>query len=135
MFKSLENAYEFAALPLRIGLAALFVTTGILQLMDTTTITSFMSGIGLPAPIIFAVLVMASYLVGGVFLLLGLLTRITAIWMTVVLAFLTVVSYCLSFEPANIIPLVQNVAVIGGTLCLMLSGPGKWSLDEKYFWE
>jgi putative oxidoreductase len=135
MFKALENAYEFAALPLRIGLAALFLTTGILQVMDTAATTEFMASIGLPSPMVFAIIVMVSQLVGGVFLLLGLLTRLTAIWLALVMTALTIMTYCIHFEAANIMPIAMQSAIIGANICLILSGPGRLSLDEKYFWE
>jgi len=135
MFKSLENAYEFAAFPLRIGLAAVLLTTGILNVMDTAGTTEYMAGIGLPAPMVFAMIVMISQLVCGAFILLGLLTRISATWISLVLAALTIMAYCVHFQAANITAIAQNVAVIGGAVCLMLSGPGRLSLDEKYFWE
>jgi putative oxidoreductase len=135
MFKALENAYEFAALPLRIGLAALLITVGVLQVMDTAGTTESISAMGFPAPMVIAIIIMVSELVCGSFILLGLLTRLSALWIAIVLTAVTIMMYCVHFQAANITAITQNVAVIGGAVCLMLMGPNKWSLDEKYFWE
>jgi len=135
MFRPLENAYEFAALPLRIGLAALFITTGILSIMDTAATTSYMASISLPAPMVFAIIVMASQLVCGTLILLGLLTRLSATWMTLVLLLTGIMAYAVNYQPDNLPAMMSHISLIGATLCLMLLGPGRVSLDEKYFWE
>jgi putative oxidoreductase len=135
MFKALENAYEFAALPLRVGLAAVLITAGVLSLMDTAATTDYMASIGMPAPMVFAMIVMISQLVCGMFFLLGLLTRLSAIWMTIVLLGVGVMAYGVNYQAGSITAMMTQLALIGATLCLLLSGPGRWSLDEKYFWE
>ena len=70
MFKSLENGYAFAALPLRLGLGALFIYMGIFNIMDTAGTTAQMSAIGFPAPMVFAMIIMISQLVCGAFIIL-----------------------------------------------------------------
>ncbi len=135
MFKSLENAYEFAALPLRIGLAALFLTACVLSVMDFAGATDNMASLGLPAPMVFAIIVLVSQLIGGILILLGLLTRVAAAWMTIVLLFLVIMAHAVNYSPGSIMEIMKYAAWIGGTLCLMLSGPGRWSLDEMYLWE
>ncbi len=135
MFKALENAYEFAALPLRIGLAALFLTACVLNIMNFAGATDNMASLGLPAPMVFAIIVLVSQLIGGLLILFGLLTRVAAIWMTIVLLFLVIMAHVVHYTPDSLIEIMKYAAWIGGTLCLMLLGPGRWSLDEKYFWE
>ncbi len=135
MFRPLENGYEFAALPLRIGLAALFLTAGMLNIMNFAGATDNMANLGLPAPTVFAMIVLVSQLIGGLLILLGLLTRVAAIWMTVVLLFLVIMAHGVNYGPDSLIEIMKYAAWIGGTLCLMLSGPGRWSLDELYLWE
>jgi putative oxidoreductase len=135
MFKSLENAYEFAALPLRIGLAALFLTACVLNIMNFAGATDNMANLGLPVPIVFAIIVLVSQLICGLLILLGLLTRVAAIWMTIVLLFLVIMAHVVNYSPDSLIEIMKYAAWIGGTLCLMLSGPGRWSLDEAYLWE
>ncbi len=135
MFKSLENGYAFAALPLRLGLGALFLVMGIFSLMDTAGTTAQMSAIGFPAPMVFAIIVMISQLVCGAFIILGLLTRLSAIWMTIVLLAVGIMAYAVNYQSGMLMDIMSQLVLIGATLCLMLSGPGRWSLDEKYFWE
>lgn len=135
MFKSLENGYAFAALPLRLGLGALFLATGILSLWDTAKTTEFMTSLGFPAPMVFAMIIMISQLVCGAFIILGLLTRLSAIWMTIILLAVGIMTYGVNYQQGMLLEILSQLVLIGATLCLMLSGPGRWSLDEKYFWE
>lgn len=133
MFKALENAYEWAPVPLRVSMAALFLYAGIMKFMDLGMMTGFFESAGIPAPGIMAPLVAVLETVGGLLLLLGLLTRASAFVLAVILVVATVVTY--DPDPIKIGMSLQLIALIGGLLALMLSGPGKWSLDEKFFWE
>jgi putative oxidoreductase len=131
MFRKLEDAYEFAPMPLRITLAALFLYAGIVKLMDLGMVSGFFGSLGIPMPGILGPLVAVLETIGGAFLLLGVLTRLSSM----VLAIILVVATIVTFDAANIGTSLQLIALIGGLLTLMFSGPGRWSLDEKFFWE
>ena len=135
MFKALENAYEYAPLPLRIGLAALFLTTGIMKAMDIESTAGFMGSLGFPAPMAVAIIVMAVEIIGGAFLLLGFLTRISATALTILLIVALVSAYLMNYDPSKLVDVMKHLAWIGATIGLMLFGPGKLSVDEKLYWE
>jgi putative oxidoreductase len=133
MFKKLEDWYEFAPLPLRVTLAAMFLYAGIVKLMDLGMVAGFFGSAGIPAPAIMAPLVAVLETAGGLFLLLGLLTRASAFVLGIILVVATIVTY--DPDPMKIGMTLQLISLIGGLVTLMLSGPGRLSLDEKFFWE
>ena len=81
---------------------------------------------------VFAIILVTLELVGGLAILLGMYTRIAAAVLGVVLI-VAIVTAHLSVD--QIPQIIRNVAYIGIAVSLMFSGPGKWSLDEKLFWE
>ena len=135
MFKALENAYEWAPVPLRLGLAALFGFTGINKFMDPATTAQFFGSLGFPVPEITVWFVIALEILGALFLLLGLWTRITAIVLTLFLIVAITTAYIIPWDPSKLMMLMTHWPMLGSTLALICSGPGKWSLDEKFFWE
>lgn len=131
MFKKLEDLYEFAPLPLRVGLGAMFLYAGIMKLMGLAGVTGFFGSLGIPIPQALGPLVAVLETLGGAFLLLGLWTRISSF----VLAVILVVAVAVTYDPSKVSSALQHAGLIGGLLALVLAGPGKWSLDEKFFWE
>jgi len=135
MFKKLEDLYEFAPLPLRLGLAALFAFTGITKVMDPAGTAAMFGGIGFPAPEIFAWVAIVIELVGALFLFLGLLTRVSAIVLTVFIGVAMVTAYIIPWNPANLTIFMLHWPIVGALLGLVFFGPGKLSIDEKLYWE
>lgn len=131
MFKKLEDLYEFAPLPLRVGLGAMFLYAGIMKFMGLAGVTGFFGSLGIPIPQALGPLVAVLETLGGAFLLLGLWTRISSF----VLAVILVVAVAVTYDPSKVSSALQHAGLIGGLLALVLAGPGKWSLDEKFFWE
>lgn len=135
MFKKLEDMYEYSALPLRIGLAALFLFTGIKKAIDLTGTAGYLEGLGFPAPAVMAVILMTAEIIGGAFLLFGFLTRLSAILLAIVLIVATISAHIIPYDPSQLMLIMRNIVYFGATISIMFSGPGKWSLDEKFFWE
>lgn len=135
MFKALEETYEFAPVPVRLGLAAVFAFTGITKLMDPATTAKYFGAMGFPSPEVFVWLAIIIELVGALFLLLGFLTRLTAIGLSAFLLVAMTMAYFLAWPPQNMLSFMFHWPVLGGALSLIFSGPGRWSLDGKFFWE
>jgi putative oxidoreductase len=135
MFRKLEDAYEYAPVFLRLGLAALFAYAGITKLMNPAQTTQFFGSLGFPSPEVFVWIAIVIELLGALFLLLGLLTRITAIVLTVFLCVAITTAYLIPWDVAKLPLLMNHWPMLGSTFALMFSGPGKWSLDEYFFWE
>lgn len=123
----------YAPLVLRFVVGIVFALHGLqkLQVMGVSGTAGFLAGLGFPMPEVFAVLLIAAELVGGIFLILGLLnywnSRILGI--VAVLALLTVhVSKGFFLANGGYEYILLILAV---TVSLMITGPGKWALDSK----
>ena len=135
MFEKLQNAYEWAPVPLRVSLAALFAFTGIMKVMNVDGVTQYFTGLGFPAAQAFVWLAIILEVGGAVCLLLGLWTRITAMLLSALLVIAIITGYLIPWDASKLPLLMNHWPMLGATLALVFSGPGKWSLDEKFFWE
>ncbi len=135
MFKALENAYEWAPLPLRVGIAALLGFAGFNKIKDPAGTAEMFGGLGFPVPEVTVWVAIAILLLGALFLLLGLWTRVTATVLTVYFIVAVITAYIIPWDASKMMMLLFHLPLLGGTIALMFSGPGKWSLDEKFFWE
>ena len=133
MFTSLQNPLALAS---RLLLAALFLPAGIGKLTGFAGTVGYIGSVGLPLPIVGAVLAIVAEAGGGIALLLGLQTRIAAL----VLAVFTLVAgvffhafWAAAPEAAQMqqIMFMKNIAIAGGLLMLTAFGPGALSLDAK----
>ncbi|MGO3686654.1 MAG: DoxX family protein, partial [Proteus vulgaris] len=69
---------------------------------------------------------------GGLAILFGFLTRTTAIF-TSVFTLLTALLFHSNFaEGMNQLMFMKNMTIAGGYLLLVVTGPGKWSLDRIF---
>jgi putative oxidoreductase len=133
MNDKLHSAFTLAA---RLLIAALFLPAGIGKLTGFAGTVGYISSVGLPLPQAAAAAALAIEVVGGVALIAGYQTRVTAVALA---AFTLVASYFFHAYwtlPADqqMIPQLlfyKNVAVVGGLLALAASGAGAWSLDAR----
>ncbi len=134
MFKFLERLEDYGRVPLRVGLGAMFLYTGMLKLLWFGAATDAFTGFGLtvPSPAFWVAIVMVAEILGGLLMVFGLLTRIAAAALTAVLFVAAIV---LALKGAAAVELFKHAAWMGGTLALVLGGPGKWSLDYKLLLE
>ncbi|MDO6414217.1 DoxX family protein [Sphingomonas sp. BIUV-7] len=121
------------ALPLvgRIGIAAIFVLSGLSKIAAPTATIGYIGMAGLPVPqVAFAVAVIIELGVSAA-LVLGYRTRL----MAGILALFSVVT-ALAFHNSlsdqdQFIHFFKNVAIAGGLLNVMALGGGAWSLDAR----
>lgn len=130
MFRFLETKQNWGLLVLRVCLAALFLYTGIMKAMNLSGTIGFFTSLGFPHPTALTLLVMVCEIAGGLLLLMGLLTRAAAIWLSIILvvAIATVQAQTIGTPQAG--NFFKDLALLGGTLALMFTGPGRISLDE-----
>lgn len=91
-----------------------------------------LSSLGVPAPVLFGYLVTFTELIGGVLLVIGLLSRLAALALTINL----VVAILLAKLSTGLIaPMGEgtgyelDLALIAGFLVVLFAGPGKASID------
>ncbi|BBN83874.1 membrane protein [Pseudoalteromonas sp. A25] len=117
-----------AVLIARFGLSAIFILAGLNKIQYFDGNAQYMASAGLPAELL--PLVIAFELIGGLFILTGLLSRITAL----AFAGFSVVSALLFHADLNdqiqFIMFFKNIAMAGGFLMLTAHGAGQWSIDQ-----
>lgn len=122
---------DWGPLPLRVAVGLVFVMHGGQKLFvfGLAGTAGFMAQVGIPAPMLAAVVVTAVELLGGLALLLGLFTRWVAIPLAIdmIVAILTVHLKAGFFLPRGY---EFTLTLLGATLGLALMGSGKASIDR-----
>jgi putative oxidoreductase len=110
-----------------------FATNGLDKLHNLPRIVEFFRGLGLPAPGFTATFVASFELIGGIFLALGLLSRITALGIVIDMS----VAY-LTADRDSLVQIFSNPDKFVGAapfifwfvgLLVLIFGPGKFALD------
>lgn len=115
----------------RILLAVIFLLSGFGKLTAISGTAAYFGSLGLPVPTVTAVVVGLIELLGGIAVLIGFQTRVTA-W---VLAIFTVATGLVAHtgwaDQMQMIQFLKNLAIAGGFLLLASSGAGAYSIDAK----
>lgn len=121
----------FAPLALRVVTGVIFAMHGWQKLqMGVPGVSGFLGGLGFPMPEVFAVLLIAAELVGGIFLILGVFTHWTAkVLVVVALVALVTVHLSKGFFLMNG-GYEYILLILAASVSLMITGPGKYSLDH-----
>lgn len=133
MLLSLQNPLSLIG---RLLIALLFLPAGIMKIAGFEGTVGYIASKGLPLPEVGALIAIVVEVGGGLALIAGLGTRVTAL----VLALFTLVA-SIFFHNFWAVPADQffvqqlmffkNIAVVGGLLVLASHGPGAWSLDAR----
>ena len=133
MWRCGEKWQDLAPLLLRIAIGVVFIANGYKKVIDMgrVNVAGFLGSLGVPLPLFFAYVVSYVELLGGAALILGLLTH----WASKLLAINMLAALFLMHITKGIF--VTNggyelvLALLAGTLSLMITGAGKWSVDQR----
>ena len=129
----LHRYEDYAMIPLRLVLAAIFLFAGINKALSLSATAQMFSGMGMPIPMVFAFIVMILEIVGGICLLLGLFTRHASVWLTIIMIVaLALVGWKQLLVPATRMNFFMLLTVLGGLITLIFSGAKRPSLDEHF---
>lgn len=122
-----------AALPLigRVGIAAIFVLSGLSKLAAPAGTIAYIQSAGLPLPQLGLAIALLVELAGGLALILGYRTRLVA---GILAVFSVVTAFAFHFnlgDQNQFIHFFKNVAISGGLLNVIALGGGAWSLDAR----
>ena len=123
------SARDFGLLTLRIGVGAPMLHAGVRKFVDFDTTTGFMESGGWSAPTLAAFMVSFAETVGGLGLVLGLLTPLAA--MAVVAAMIDAWVVNVSGAAFWSDPFNLPFALGFGAAALLLTGAGVYSMDER----
>jgi putative oxidoreductase len=115
----------------RLLIAAIFLISGLGKIAAPAMTQAYIASAALPAPMLAYIVAIVIELVGGLFLVIGFQTRVTA---AVVAAFVlaTALSFHHDFADQNqLIHFLKNIAIFGGLLQVIAFGPGSFSVDNR----
>jgi len=118
----------------RIGLAAIFLYSGFGNVQHTAATAEQLAQLGYPVPNVLAIVAAIAELGGGISLLLGALTPLGCI---ALILFLLPTTYSfhlpemLKGNQMQTIEVLKNLAMVGGLIALLFSGPGRFSVDGR----
>lgn len=121
----------YAPLVLRVVTGIVFGLHGLQKLQGGLPATAgFLSSLGFPMPELFAALLIAAELGGGILLVLGLLTR----WAAKAVTLVALVALFFVHLPNGFFLATGGyefiLLLLAASVSLMLTGAGKWSLDR-----
>ena len=138
MINALRNLKDWAPLPARLALGAIFVAHGSQKLFGAFGGRGFeatqqmMGQMGLqPAPL-WAVLLVVAEFFGGLGLLFGLLTRLSAVGIVVVMIVAVATVHGKHGFFLQNQGYEYNLALIGLAISLLFSGAGKFSIESLW---
>jgi putative oxidoreductase len=124
-----SSTSAFGLLALRIGVGVAMIQAGLIKFLGFGTTVDFMETSGWRAPTFAAFMVSAAETVGGVGLLLGLLTPLAAC--AVLAAMIDAWAFIASNAAFYSDPFNVPFLAASGAIALLYTGAGWWSLDNK----
>lgn len=122
---------DWMVLLARILLVALFLITGLGKLADPAGTIGYIASVGLPMPTLAYGGAVAVEVLGGLAVLIGFKTRLSAL---AIAAFSIVAAVAFHNELSDqmqMIMFLKNFSIAGGFLLLAAFGPGRYSLDRR----
>jgi putative oxidoreductase len=127
--QAVTAAKDVAELAGRVLLSALFLLSGVGKIGAFATTGAYMQAVGVPSALL--PLVIATEVLGGIAIVAGWQTRVTAF----LLAGFTLLSAALFHnnfaDQTQMIMFLKNVSIAGGFLLLVVHGAGPLSVDRK----
>ena len=125
-----QKEVDYALLAMRIAIGLFFISFGFGKLFGAPGLemfTGMLSGLGFPMAGLFALLVGIAEFFGGIAILLGVFTRFSAFWLTIIslVAWVTVKSVSFGFQAEGNVDLLA----LGLTVGLFFAGPGMLSVS------
>ncbi len=128
----MEGKSAYAPLILRVVTGLVFAMHGYQKLQGGLEgVTGFLTSLGFPAASMFAVILIAVELLGGIALILGAFTHLAAKLTSIVAAVALFTVHLGNGFFVNEGGYEFILLLLASSLALMIMGPGKWSLDEK----
>jgi len=113
---------KYAPLLLRIGIGGLFLTAGIMKLLDPAMVTGMLDGFGFPFAAFWTWLLILAEVVCGA----GVLTGFKLKWVTPPLAVILLVAVSLGAGGLGVV--LSNIALLFAVASLWFQEPGMWSI-------
>ncbi len=127
--QTMTASRDVSLLAARVLLGALFIVAGLGKLADVQGFAGYMASGGVPGFLAWPVILLE--ILGGLAILAGFQTRVTAL---VLAAFTILAGVLYHFDPADqmqMTMLLKNLAIAGGFLALANIGAGRYAVDAR----
>ncbi len=127
----MQGLYNLAALLGRILIAAIFLWSGFGKVMNFDGTVAYIASAGLPAPYAAAIVAIVVEVIGGLCVLVGFQARFSAL-VVAIFSVAAAFSFHSDFaDPMQKVNFFKNLAIAGGLLQIVASGPGGISIDRR----
>ncbi len=128
---------DLVALPARLLLAAIFVSSGVGKIFEFGSTRDFMAQEGMQMPALFLIGAIVFEIVGGASIVLGYKARLGAILLIIFLVPATLIFHDFwtiedaEAQKTQMIMFMKNLSIMGGLLMVVAHGSGRFSLDGR----
>lgn len=112
----------------RVLLALIFIISGAMKLTDISGTGTYMASVGLPSSL--ALPTALFEVVGGLMIVFGVFTRLTAIAFAAFCLLTALLFHRETADPVQAAMAFKNIAIAGGFLCLFAYDQKSWSFDS-----
>ena len=125
----MNTVYSLSAPSGRFLLSLIFIVSGFGKITAYSGTQAYMDSMGVPGALLPAVIILE--VLGGLAITLGWKTRVTA-FLLAGFSILSAALFHANFgDQMQTIMFMKNLAIAGGFLGLVASGPGSWALDNR----
>ena len=114
----------------RVFLALIFIIAGAQKITGYEGTQGYMESMGVPGALLPLVILLE--VVGGLTLMLGWHTRITAFLLAGFTIVATLIFHSNLGDQTQMLFFLKNLAIAGGLLLVALHGAGPWSIDNRF---
>jgi len=125
----MKQFQDLAAPVGRVLLALMFVLAGINKISSYSGVQGFMESMGVPGALL--PVVIALELVGGLILMLGWHTRLTAFLLAGFTIVATLIFHSNLGDQTQFLFFMKNLSIAGGLLLVVSHGAGPYSIDNR----
>ena len=112
----------------RVMLALIFIISGAMKLSDISDTGTYMASVGLPSEMALPVAILE--VVGGLMIVFGVFTRLTALAFAAFCLLTALLFHRETADPMQAAMAFKNIAIAGGFLCLFAYDQKSWSFDS-----
>ena len=113
----------------RILISSVFLISGFNKINQYDGTTEWMEGFGVPGILIIPAILLE--IIGALMIIIGYKTRVIATLFSIFCITLAIIFHNDFSDQMQLVSFLKNLALAGGFLFLVVSGPGKISLDKK----
>lgn len=131
------NRQDAALFIIRVAVGLIFMAHGIHKLqtpLGVQTLSTGLDGMGFPMPLFWAWLVVVVEAIGGLFLVLGIFTRISALLIAIIMAVAIIKVKWVGFItlPGKGSGMDYPLSFLVSMLAVFFQGPGRYSIEGKF---